>query len=177
MSHIDQLSDPVEALAMLQEIAGRICGWRGGRIGRGRPSRAADVLARSIVLKRAIKKFAVISDGKALIDTRRGRQIGLQTFDPLEQIKSHRAALLAAIDYYVEILGAADFRADDLVGLPHRRRMPEVLNEVRIRTDAGDPPYARNDQKSGHNHDAATVLTIEIADLREPDVQPVGFLP
>jgi len=70
-------------------------------------------------LDRPIEEFTVINDGKALIDAWRGGEILLQTFDPMEQIKSHRTAPLVAIDYDVEILCAADFRPDYLVRLPH----------------------------------------------------------
>src|SRR5262249_21158801 len=113
------------------------CRWRSG----GFPFFAATAIRScSITLNRPVEEFTVVNHRNGLVDTWQGSKVSLQAFDPLEEIKSCRSTFLAAVDYYVEILRAADLLTDDLVGTADEGVLFKKLQEVRIGTDAGDAP-------------------------------------
>src|ERR1700728_2202396 len=116
-------------------------------------------------LNRAVEELAVIDDRYSLIDSVQSSQVLLQSFTPIEGIKGDRAGFLATVHYDVEVLRAADLLADDLVRLPHLRRLLEILTEVGIGADAQNPPYAWNNEDRRGYHDGNPVLAIEMRDL------------
>ncbi len=91
----------------------------------------------------------------------------MQAFDPLEEIKNCRSTFLAAVNYYIEVLRAANLLTNDLVRASHWRILLEILNEVRIRANTRDPPDAGNNKECSRHHDRNLVLTVKMSHLRE----------